>query len=103
MLRRTMMRNDENDNLTYTGTHPQDTRKGYPYHTREQARPCMVGIPLAGILGRGILVVSRGILLIVLLTTLLFLFPLTASAHTLANGAGTGRIYGQLLDGTKKN
>src|SRR5258706_16429399 len=64
MLRRTMMRNDENDNLTYT---------------------------------------RRGMLLIVLLITLLFLFPLTASAHTLANGAGTGRIYGQLLDGTKKN
>jgi len=68
----------------------------------------MVGIPLAGILRPGILVVRwntlcRGILLIVLLTTLLFVFPLTASAHTFANGAGTGRIYGQLLDGTKKN
>src|SRR5258707_13524948 len=72
MLRRNMMRNDENDNLTYTGTSAQDTLR-------------------------------RGMLLIVLLTTLLFLFPLTASAHTLANGAGTGRIYGQLLDGTKKN
>ena len=43
-----------------------------------------------------------GIILTILLTTLLFLFPLTASAHTLAYSAGTGRIYGQLLDGTKK-
>src|SRR5689334_19252762 len=30
MLRRNMMRNDGNNNLTYTGTLPQDTRKGYP-------------------------------------------------------------------------
>ncbi|HEX6483293.1 MAG TPA: hypothetical protein VF043_30990 [Ktedonobacteraceae bacterium] len=43
-----------------------------------------------------------GTLLMALLTTLLFLFPLTASAHTLAHSAGTGHIYGQLLDGTKK-
>jgi len=47
------MRNDETDNLTYTGTPPQDTRKGYPYHTRSGLLSCMVGIPLAGILGRG--------------------------------------------------
>ena len=44
----------------------------------------------------------RGTLLIALLATLLFLFPLTASAHTFAHSAGTGHIYGQLLDGTKK-
>ncbi|HZU69200.1 MAG TPA: hypothetical protein VFA09_18130 [Ktedonobacteraceae bacterium] len=30
-------------------------------------------------------------------------FPLPASAHSYANGTATGRIYGQLLNGTKKN
>ncbi len=38
-----------------------------------------------------------------ILVILLFLFPLTASARSFASGAGTGRISGQLLDGTKKN
>src|SRR5712692_8949165 len=37
-------------------TPPQGTRKGYPYHGRvptSQARSSMVGVPLAGTLGRG--------------------------------------------------
>jgi 5-hydroxyisourate hydrolase-like protein (transthyretin family) len=46
--------------------------------------------------------VRWSILLIALLTISVFLFPLTASAHTQANRAGAGHIYGQLLDGTKK-
>jgi len=37
-----------------------------------------------------------------LFTLALFLFPLSASAHANTN-TGTGRIYGQLLDGTKRN
>ena len=37
---------------------------------------------------------------IVLIASILFLFPLSASAHAATN---TGRIYGQLLDGTKRN
>src|SRR5919109_4308736 len=37
-----------------------------------------------------------------LFTLVLLLFPLTASAHAITN-TGTGRIYGQLLDGTKRN
>jgi hypothetical protein len=37
-----------------------------------------------------------------LFTLALFLFPLPASAHAITN-TGTGRIYGQLLDGTKRN
>jgi hypothetical protein len=37
-----------------------------------------------------------------LFTFALFLFPLPASAHAITN-TGTGRIYGQLLDGTKRN
>jgi hypothetical protein len=36
----------------------------------------------------------------ILLACLLFLFPLSASAHAIASN---GRIYGQLLDGTKRN
>src|SRR5713101_6805211 len=40
--------------------------------------------------------------LALLFTFILFLFPLSASAHTITN-TGTGRIYGQLLDGTKRN
>jgi hypothetical protein len=36
----------------------------------------------------------------ILFVFMLFLFPLQASAHTVTN---TGRIYGQLLDGTKRN
>src|SRR5689334_13919626 len=35
-----------------------------------------------------------------LFALVLFLFPLSASAHT---NTATGRIYGQLLDGTKRN
>jgi hypothetical protein len=38
--------------------------------------------------------------IILLLTFVLFLFPLPASAHT---ATSTGRMYGQLLDGTKRN
>jgi hypothetical protein len=38
--------------------------------------------------------------LAILLAFTLFLFPLPASAHAITN---TGRIYGQLLDGTKRN
>src|SRR5260370_32354269 len=37
---------------------------------------------------------------VVLLAFVLFLFPLPASAHI---AMSTGRIYGQLLDGTKRN
>ncbi|HEX6108598.1 MAG TPA: hypothetical protein VFZ02_04235 [Ktedonobacteraceae bacterium] len=40
--------------------------------------------------------------LALLFTLALFLFPLSASAHAITN-TGTGRIYGQLLDGTKRN
>jgi hypothetical protein len=37
-----------------------------------------------------------------LFTLALFLFPLPVSAHTITN-TGTGRIYGKLLNGTKRN
>lgn len=46
---------------------------------------------------------NKSIILTILLTTLFFLLPLTASAHTSANSAGTGRVSGQLLNGTRKN
>src|SRR5579884_4033981 len=39
----------------------------------------------------------------VALITLLFLFPLSASARASITNAGSGRIFGQLLNGTKKN
>ncbi|HJT55170.1 MAG TPA: carboxypeptidase-like regulatory domain-containing protein, partial [Ktedonobacteraceae bacterium] len=42
---------------------------------------------------------NKDIIVAILLITFLFLFPLTASAHS----AGVGRISGRLLDGTKKN
>jgi hypothetical protein len=47
--------------------------------------------------------VERWALALALLFALvLFLFPLPASAHAIMN-TGAGRIYGQLLDGTKRN
>ncbi len=48
---------------------------------------------------------NRGViwgLVFVLLTGLLFLFPFPTSAHAITK-TNTGRIYGQLLDGTKRN
>jgi hypothetical protein len=42
----------------------------------------------------------RALTLTIFVTLVLFLSPLQASAHAITN---TGRIYGQLLDGTKRN
>jgi len=58
----------------------------------DDARSCIVGTGLAPVL-----VPLSGALLLALV---FLLFPLQASAHTATN---TGRIYGQLLDGTKRN
>ncbi len=44
--------------------------------------------------------INRVFAFTLLLAYVLFLFPLSASAHT---ATSTGRIYGQLLDGTKRN
>ena len=60
--------------------------------------------------GRSVLHAVRGhhgaglpvLTLALLFAFILFLFPLSASAHAITN-TGTGRIYGQLLDGTKRN
>ena len=81
----------------------QDTREGYPYYGRsDSAAICwsMVRIPLAGILGRlgGWGILRRWSLLLLALSLLFFFLPIP-SVHA----ATTGRIYGQLVDGTRKN
>ena len=100
---------------------PQDTREGYPYHGRTglgRLLSSMVRIPLAGILGRGrvayVPVHGRGtprgypgswricMLIALLALALLFILPIpTPSAY--AATATTGKISGQLLNGTQKN
>ena len=70
----------------------------------DDARACMVGTgqPRPGDdEGAPVLVPLRPPWGVALLLALVFLlFPLSASAHAATN---TGRIYGQLLDGTKRN
>ena len=62
----------------------------------DDARSCIVGSGLAPVLAP-LRLPWGGALLLALV---FLLFPLQASAHTATN---TGRIYGQLLDGTKRN
>src|SRR6266568_1355351 len=58
----------------------------HPYYSRPYANLGHYGVP--------------ALALLILFALILFLFPLSASAHT---ATSTGRIYGQLLDGTKRN
>ena len=60
------------------------------------AHPC--GRPVRGHHGAGFPVFAFAFLL----TLVLSLFSVSASAHAITN-TGTGHIYGQLLDGTKRN
>ena len=69
-------------------THPQRSIVG--------AHPC--GRPVRGHHGAGFPVFAFAFLL----TLVLSLFSVSASAHAITN-TGTGHIYGQLLDGTKRN
>ncbi len=64
---------------------PYYIRRRLISHRREYSRGMPLRPPLGGVL---------------LLAFVLFLFPLSASAHAITS---TGRIYGQLLDGTKRN
>src|SRR6266571_2301099 len=84
-----------NDGHTYT-----QTRRPTP--GRGQAPPLLyTKFNHLAVYSRGGACPRPGTLTLVLLLALvLFLFPLPASAHA---ATGTGRIYGQLLDGTKHN
>ncbi len=64
-----------------------------------QSEHCMIKMARVG---AGECLLGFRVLMLALLTPLIFfLFPFTAPAHA-ATVTGTGRIYGQLLDGTKR-
>ncbi|HEV2582349.1 MAG TPA: hypothetical protein VGT44_15950 [Ktedonobacteraceae bacterium] len=70
--------------------------KGRPQGSRHASRQTPLRSPSS-------LLLWRTSILAILLLALLLAFPLTASAQTLPTVASSGRIYGQLRDGTKRN
>src|SRR5262245_37490935 len=77
------------------------TRLPSPYSTRtcESDSASIVGAYSCGRPRRGDWPLWLPIVPFILILPLFF-FPLTVSAHTITN---TGRIYGQLLNGSKRN
>jgi hypothetical protein len=84
-----MKHSDRDVTDTFSVTDGEWEGGAYPY----------VGMPLVGIRRWGL----SGIVSALFLVLALFAFPLTASAHASYGFAGSGRIYGQLRDGTAHN